>query len=565
VNRTVLAAAAAATALAAAPAALAQSPGAFLPGDPAAATAPAVAASGAPPAPAPLAPGAGGTGFVLAGVALEGATAVPPGEIAPLWAGLLGTEVSIAQLEALAEAVGAAYRSRGFALSQALLPPQTVEDGVVTIRVIEGFVDRVTIVGGAPNQAEAAAILFAPVGAARPLDLATVERAVLLSRDMFGGGVDTVLEPSPDTFAAADMTVTLDPPGPVGFAAADNRGSRLYGEWSFVTGATGYDLLGLNERLDILGAGAFDGSLGYIQGAIALPLLSLAGTRLDGATLQLQADYADGEPDLARAGAPDAQTLTTKESNVRIALSVPLIRTRPQNLFAEIGLDWQDADNVTGLGADETAEEDRLLVLDAGLTWDRADRFGGVTLVEAGLRQGLDTSDTFIGGGPSSGVADFTLGTLEVARLQRLGATGWSLWIEAIGQYALDVLPNSERFALGDATIGRGYAPGNTTGDSGYGGRLELRRQVAGATLGGAVEAAELYAYGDYGQAYDRDGDRDGVRWEPLGSAGVGARIDVRDWLTITPEIARQLDGRPTDTTDTALETRFYIGATARF
>ena len=42
------------------------------------------------------------------------------------------------------------------------------------------------------------------------------------------------------------------------------------------------------------------------------------------------------------------------------------------------------------------------------------------------------------------------------------------------------MLPNSERFALGDATIGRGFAPGNTSGDSGWGGRVELRRQLAG-------------------------------------------------------------------------------------
>ena len=59
--------------------------------------------------------------------------------------------------------------------------------------------------------------------------------------------------------------------------------------------------------------------------------------------------------------------------------------------------------------------------------------------------------------------------------------------------------------------------------------------------------------------------ERDGDRWETLASAGVGARIDLRDWLTITPEIARQTRGVATDTTDPDHETRFYIGAVARF
>jgi hemolysin activation/secretion protein len=559
-----LAAAAAATALALAPAARAQSPGDFLPAAPAAgATA---AAPETPPPPAPLAAGrADGPTLTLRAVRLDGATALGAAELRPLWAELLGTEVSLATLEAIAESVGAAYRARGFVLSQAFLPPQTVEDGVVVVQVVEGFIDRVSVAGGAPSQARAAGVLFAPVPADRPLRIETLERAVLLSRDIFGAGVGTVLEPSPDRFGAADLTVAIATAPVTGFASADNRGSRLYGEWAFVTGATAFNRLGLNEQIGVVGAGAFDGSLGYVQGTFQLPILGLAGTRLDGATLTLAADYANGEPDLARAGAPDAQTLTTNETNLRAGLVVPFIRTRAQNLIGEIALDWQDAENVTGVGAAETTEDDRLLVLEARLAWDRADRFGGVTLVEAGLRQGLDASDTFIGGGPASGVADFTLATLDVARLQRLGQSPWSLWLEAIGQFAWDVLPNSQRFALGDATIGRGFAPGNTTGDSGYGGRIELRRAVEGAALGGAIEAAELYAYGDYGQAYDRDGDRDGERWEPLGSAGFGARLDVRPWLTVTPEVARQLDGRPTDTRDPDRETRLYIGAVARF
>ncbi len=558
-------AAAALIAAAAAPAARAQSPADFLPGGPQLADrAPQVETP--EPAPAALRPApSDGPGFVLRGVAIRGATAVPPGELAPLWAELIGTEVSLATLDALAAAVGAAYRARGFVLSQAALPAQTVADGVVVIEVIEGFVDRVAIAGGAGNQRALAAELFAPVPAERPLRIATLERGVLLSRDIFGGGVETAIAPSPDTFAAADLTVEITPAPLTGFGAIDNRGSRLYGPGSFVTGVTAYNRLGLNEALNLLGAGALDGSLGFVRGGFAAPLPGLAGGWLDGAMVELEADYANGEPDLAKSGAPDAQTLTTHEVNLRARLRVPFIRTRAQNLFGAIGLDWQDSDNVTGFGAEEITETDRLLVLHAGLEWDRADRFGGVTLAKATLRQGLDTSGSFVGGGVTAGVPDFTLGAVELARLQRLGAGPWALWLEGIGQYAADVAPNSERFSLGDGSIGRGYAPGNTTGDSGYAGRIELRRQVGGETLRGLGEAAELYAYGDYGRAYDRDGDRDGAAWETLASAGFGLRLDVRDWLTVTPEIARQLEGIPTDTTDPDLETRFYIGVTARF
>jgi len=555
-------AAAALALLVAAPAA-AQSPSDFLPG---LATPPAPASVAPEPQAAPAAPvAAGGPSFILRGVRLEGATAIPEAELAPLWQEMIGRPVGLGELDALAVRISAAYRARGFVLSQAGLPPQAIDDGVATVQVIEGFIDRVAIAGGAENQRRLATELIAPVTAERPLRIETLERGVLLGRDLFGGGVETALEPSPTTFGAADLTVEITSTPVTGFASVDNRGSRLYGDWSFAAGATGYNLLGLNERLDLVTAGALDGSLGYVQGAFAIPLRGVAGTRLDGAVVAFEADYADGSPDLSRAGGPDSQTLTTEETNLRAALKVPFIRTRAQNLHGEIGLDWQDSRNVTGFGGDEAVEDDRLLVLDLALSWDRADRIGGVTLVEAGLRQGIDAGGAVVGGGPAYGKPDFTLATLGIARLQRLGAGGWSIWLEGIAQYGFDILPNSERFSLGDTTIGRGFAPGDVTGDSGYGGRIELRRQVQGAALDRLAAGAELYAYGDYGQAYDRDDDRDGARWETLGSAGIGARIDVRPWLTITPEIARQLEGVPTDTRDPSLETRFYIGAVARF
>ncbi|MCU0259121.1 MAG: hypothetical protein MUF56_08880, partial [Solirubrobacteraceae bacterium] len=103
-------------------------------------TPPGAAREVAPPeatAPVPLRPAATGAArtIVLNGVALAGATAVPEAELAPLWADLIGSEVDLATLEALAERIGAAYRARGFVLSQAFLPPQVVENGIVRIEV----------------------------------------------------------------------------------------------------------------------------------------------------------------------------------------------------------------------------------------------------------------------------------------------------------------------------------------------------------------------------------------------------------------------------------------------
>jgi hemolysin activation/secretion protein len=557
---------AAAVLLAGAARVAAQSPADLLPREPGADVDPAAQVTAPEPAePAePIAAAAvEGPSFVLTGVALEGAAAVPAAELAPIWADLIGQPVGMATLEEIVARIGAAYRGRGLVLSQAVLPAQTIEDGVVRVLVVEGFIDRVGISGGAPEQQARAAQLFAPVGRDRPLRLTTLERGVLLARDTFGGTVETVLEPSPDTFGAADLSVLIEPDPLRGFAAVDNRGSRLYGAWTLSAGGSGYDLLGLNERLDGLVAIApRDGALAYAGAVFDLPLPSLDGTLLDGGRLEISGDVSRADPDLSESGSPDDLTVVQNETNLRVGLIVPFVRTRSQNLYGRVGLGWQESESATFFAGTKDTSDDRLVVLSARATWDLADRFGGVTLLEAELRQGLDAGGAAVSAtGPAAGSPDFSLARLDVSRLQRLGDGPWSLWLEAIGQLASTVLPNSERFSLGDATIGRGFAPGNTSGDSGFGGRLELRAPVAA----GATAAAELYAFGDYGRAYDRSIERDGDGWEEVASVGLGARIDVRPWLTLTPELARQVDGVATDTTDPDHETRVYIGAVARF
>ena len=160
----------------------------------------------APAEPAPSSPRRdGGRASCCAASSSRARRAVPAAELAPIWAELVGQPVTLATLDEIAARIGAAYRARGYVLSQAVLPAQTIEDGVVRVQVVEGFVDRVASRAAPPNQQRGAARLFAPVRADRPLRLPTLERSVLLARDTFGGTVETVLEPSPDTFAAADL------------------------------------------------------------------------------------------------------------------------------------------------------------------------------------------------------------------------------------------------------------------------------------------------------------------------------------------------------------------------
>jgi hemolysin activation/secretion protein len=282
----------------------------------------------------------------------------------------------------------------------------------------------------------------------------------------------------------------------------------------------------------------------------------------DGARLRLAGEASRASPDLARAGAVDGFETTLDEGAAAAVVTVPFVRTRASSVFGRIGIDWRRSRNATLFAGDVARSTDELLVLEAGVSWDRADRTGGVTILDLAIRQGLDVGPVRIGTeGPGAPDAGFTRAGVRLARVQRLGDGGWSVFGEVIGQAASAVLPGAERFSLGGATIGRGFAPGNTSGDSGLAGRLELRRLVALPGEG----AAELYGFGDYGETHNRS-DASGLpARQTIGSVGFGARIDVAPWLTLTPEVVRQTSGRAVDTTSPGLETRFFIGAVARF
>lgn len=507
-----------------------------------------------------------GPSFVLQGIDIEGASAIDSATLATIWDDLIGTRVTVETLDAVAREISAAYRSEGFVLSQAILPAQTVDNGRVRILVVEGVVDEVTINGGADNQQSLITEYFGSVKTERPLALTTLERSVLLARDAVGG-VDTVLGPSPDVFGAADLEVLVTPQPLTGYVSLDNFGSRLYGDWTLGAGMRSYNALGQNEILDATFALApQDTSLAFAGLSADVPLSGLSGTTFDGARLRFDANIFRGDPDLAEAGSDPDFTSVADQVELALGIEVPVVRTRSENLFVRFGLSARDSETESGLPGLRSTEEDRLAILEAGVEWDYADRIGGISLIDVSLRQGLDIFGARQSAtGPAAGDIEFTSAQFNLSRLQALGTGTWSLFGQIIGQVASGTQPNSERFFLGGASIGRGFAPGNTSGDTGYGLRAEVRRDIAPDTLGQFADAATVFAFVDYGEAKDDTAARDGDDDEELGSVGIGAQIAINEWLSLTPVIAHQVTGTPNDTSDSDRETRFLISAVARF
>ncbi|HEY9639026.1 MAG TPA: ShlB/FhaC/HecB family hemolysin secretion/activation protein, partial [Coleofasciculaceae cyanobacterium] len=78
---------------------------------------------------------------------VEGSTVFSPEELAAVTAPYAGRNLSFAELLQARAAVTQFYVDRGYITSGAYIPPQTLEDGVVTIQVIEGSLEGINVTG----------------------------------------------------------------------------------------------------------------------------------------------------------------------------------------------------------------------------------------------------------------------------------------------------------------------------------------------------------------------------------------------------------------------------------
>ena len=149
----------------------------------------------------------------------------------------------------------------------------------------------------------------------------------------------------------------------------------------------------------------------------------------------------------------------TSSETYALAYSYPLIRSRSENLSLRGSFSAHDGKTEI-FGMDET--RDRIRAFRLGATYDRADSWYGINLLDIELSQGIsglgssDNGDMMLS--RLNGRVDFTKATLYAARLQSL-TVRWSVLAAVNAQYAWTDLLSSELFSFGGEQFGRGYDP----------------------------------------------------------------------------------------------------------
>ncbi len=85
--------------------------------------------------------------FLVKTINIEGNTVIPLKDLRVFVADCEGKEVTFTQLQAAATAITNFYRLKGYVTSAAYFPPQKIEEGTVTIRIMEGKIDKIMVEG----------------------------------------------------------------------------------------------------------------------------------------------------------------------------------------------------------------------------------------------------------------------------------------------------------------------------------------------------------------------------------------------------------------------------------
>ncbi len=149
--------------------------------------------------------------FTLSSVRIVGATRISDNALKPLYAPLLGSSIGFNDLNELTRRMNAFYRNAGYLLSQAILPPQAVDNGEVSIRIIEGFVDGFELKGVDPGEFPLIETYAQRITEAKPIDAATLEQNLLLMNDLPGISVRGTLLPAKDNSGAAKLVLAQSP------------------------------------------------------------------------------------------------------------------------------------------------------------------------------------------------------------------------------------------------------------------------------------------------------------------------------------------------------------------
>lgn len=464
--------------------------------------------------------------FTLRDLRVSGNKSLTVAEIEGAYAGLVGEQISLFTIYEVAAELTRQYRNKGFALTQVVVPPQTIENGIVRLQVVEGFIDSIEVLPEDGTEEDQGLLDLVNRRLARiqsegnALDVGDLEHIMLLINDLPGVSARGVLRPSTTQTGAAGLLVFVERDAFEGVAAIDNYGSRFLGPVQASIAASVNSLLGFNERITGQFVYApdrdFDTELYYAGLTYDQPIFD------HGTVVSVFGSQTRTDPGFTL----DEFDVEGKSFYTGATISHPFVRSRETNFSMRFTLDYRNVESSNNL---ENRREDDIRAARIGARFEKLESWFGTAynVLDIQLSQGLDIFGASDENNPNKSRAiakpEFTKLEAEFQRLQRLGY-GLNLLLGARGQWANDALLSSEEFGVGGQNYGRGYDSSEITGDDGFAGKAEIQWNNPFSESYEYLESHQLYVFYDAGRTFNTDPVTNATKTDTLTSTGFGVR-----------------------------------------
>jgi len=400
--------------------------------------------------------------FALNTIKISGNTVFDTQTLQALVKDAVGKSMTLSELASVTARITDYYRRHGYLLARAIIPAQTIQDGLVNIKVIEAHYGTISFDNRSEVNETLLTATLSPLQSGQAIEQAKLDKVLLLLSDIPGVMAEATLKPG-ESMGMSDLAVNVIPEGVfvTGNVTLDNYGSRYTGRNRL--GAT-VNFIEPLKHGDILSLGGLSSGSGMKYGHLSYEALLIGqGTRMGGSYSALNYELnKNGLASLDAHGEAQVASLWMKH---------PLMRGRNLNLNGQIRYDRKSLSDRIDTVAQLT--DRHLGGWTAALSGDMRDAFlstGAVNTWYAGWTSGRlgfkDATAELNDSSTANTQGSFSKYNVSYGRLQNLSRKS-ALYFSYSGQWASTNLDSSAKFILGGPYTVRAYEMGAVSGDAG--------------------------------------------------------------------------------------------------
>ncbi len=493
------------------------------------------------------------TAFLVKAIHISGNTSFDTEKLHRLVAEAEGKELTLPELYERAARITDFYHTHGYPLARAIIPAQTIRDGVVNIEVIEARYGKILVENHSHVSDALVQATLSPLKSGQVIGQADLDHVLLLLADIPGAVTGATLKPG-EVVGASDLLVQAAPgPAVAGNVTLDNYGNRYTGS---ARAGGEVDLYGPLHHGDVLDASVLTSGKDMNYGRLSYAsVLNGQGTHLGGSYSALHYVLGDSLESLDGHGGAQVESLWARQ---------PLVRTRDINLYVQLQFDRKQLRD--DIDVSSIHDDRHLYDWVASLSGDTRDAIlsGGINTWTLGVTSGRVGFDDATAQQADAATArtrgPFSQWDASFGRLQRLTRQD-ELYIALSGQWASVNLDPSQKMVAGGSYTVRAYDMSALTGDIGVQASVELRHDLA-RSWHGQWQAVAFF-----------DSERVRVNknvWAPganeatLSGAGMGLNWVGPDQLNARTYVAARLGSTPVLVGDSST-TRAWVEISKRF